>query len=64
MTTSYECAGKNLLYRMSLCLHALTEQMQELEAIRGSHLEQALPCERNEVRYVTFVLSLLHLPCL
>lgn len=53
MTTDYECAGKDLLYRMSLCLHALTEQMQELEAIRGTHLEQAFPCERDEVRYVT-----------
>lgn len=54
MTTSYDCAGKDLLYRMSLCLHALKEQMQELEAIRGTHLEQAFPCEHNEVRYVIF----------
>lgn len=64
MTAYYECAGKDLLYRMSLCLHALTEQMQELEVIRGTHLEQAFPCERDEVRYVTFVLSLLALACL
>lgn len=59
MTTSFDCAGKDLLYRMSLCLHALKEQMQELEAIRGTHLEQSFPCERNEVRDVIFVLSLL-----
>lgn len=59
MTTSFDCAGKDLLYRMSLCLHALKEQMQELEAIRGTHLEQAFPCELNEVRYLIFVLSLL-----
>lgn len=64
MTTSFDCAGKDLLYRMSLCFHALKEQMQELEAIRGTHLEQTFPCERNEVRCVIFVLSLLPLPCL
>lgn len=38
--------------------------MQELEAIKGTHLEKAFPCERNEVRSVIFVLSLLPLPCL
>lgn len=64
MTTSYECAGKDLLYRMSLCLHALKEQMQELEIIKGTHLEKGFPCERNEVRNDIIVLSLLPLPCL
>lgn len=60
MTTSSDCVGKDLLYRMSLCLHALKEQMQELEAIRGTHLEQAFPCERTEVGcHVIFVLFLL-----